>query len=115
VFLTRGRGKAAGDRTPAPLVRGHSLPAAHAAVLALRGGATLAAWDIAADGSRRVSVALVAPDGSHAAPVAVPGSEGASQPQLARAGTVAAYVAFTRVGPDGEQIGAGRIGLRSER
>lgn len=85
------------------------LPSAHAALLPLAGGATLAAWDIAADGSRRISAAHVAGAATAVRGVAVPGSEGGMQPQLAALGAGGAYLAWTRVTDGSRRVAGARL------
>ncbi len=103
VFLARA------GAPPVALVTDSLLPSAHAALLPLAGGATLAAWDIDADGARCISAALVAAGAATVQSVAVPGSEGAVQPQLAGIATGGAYLAWTRVTEGTRRVGGARI------
>ncbi len=103
VFLARA------GAPPLALVTDSLLPSAHAALLPLAGGATLAAWDIAADGSRRISAAHVTGAATAVRGVAVPGSDGGMQPQLAALGAGGAYLAWTRVTDGSRRVAGARL------
>ena len=92
-----------------PLVTDSTLPASHAAVVALPDNASLAAWDIAPGGSRRVSVAVVPPAARSASPVAVPSSDGATHPQLIAVGGSEAFLAYTALEGTATRISTRRI------
>ena len=109
-----GRLDSAGRVTGAalPLVTGAHLPPSHAATAALADGGALAAFDVAADGSRSISVARIAPDGSLEWKETVPGSDGGRYPQVALAADGAALIAWTGNGASGTEIRLARVPRR---
>ena len=101
----------AGQATGAelPLVTGAHLPPSHAAAAALADGGALAAFDVASDGSRVITVAHIAPDGTLAWKESVPGSAGGRYPQVALAADGAALIAWTGNGAHGTEIRLARV------
>jgi hypothetical protein len=94
------------------LVSAAGVPTAHAAVVPLRDGGALVAYDVTKRGDRRVMLARVRADGSLGATAAVPGAEGGAHPQLALAGE-GALVAWTAsaAGDKASTIGLARVRL----
>jgi hypothetical protein len=110
VYYTRqtpgGAGPAVG------LVTGRGLGVAHPAVVALADGGALAAYDVAADGERRISIARLLPGGRLAGRMAVDGSEGGKYPQLAVVDDSTAIVGWTTSVGEGSRFGLARARLR---
>jgi hypothetical protein len=110
VYLARS-GPAAPDQAPVALVSDSTLPVAHPAVQALPGNASLAAWDIAPGGKKRLSLAYVPAGATRVRPVTLPGADGAAHPQLLRLNEREAFLAWTGVSGNGQRIGAARVEL----
>ncbi|HWA56252.1 MAG TPA: sialidase family protein [Gemmatimonadales bacterium] len=108
VFLAR-EGAHGGAGAPVALVQDSTLPTAHAAVLALPDGGTLAAWDIGSRGARGIQVARVAAGATRVRAESVPGSEAGSHPQLARTATGSVLLAFTRIAGAGAVVELVRV------
>jgi hypothetical protein len=93
-------------------VTGRELGVAHPAVVALADGGALAAYDVAGDGKRRISIARLLPGGGLAGRIAVDGSEGGKYPQLAVFDDSTAIVGWTTTVSDGSRLGLARLRLR---
>ncbi|HEU4473546.1 MAG TPA: hypothetical protein VFR72_01850, partial [Gemmatimonadales bacterium] len=77
------------------LVTGRKVSTARAAVAALADGGALAAWDITADGERRISVARLGADGTMLGSTTLADSKDGKYPQLAVLGDSTAVLAWT--------------------
>lgn len=103
----------AGQRTgPVGLVTGSRVGATHAAVAPLEDGGALTAYDLTADGDRRIGVARVLPSGSLGERIEVPGSDEGKYPQLAVLDDTTAIVAWTAAVGDGSEVRLARLDLR---
>jgi len=83
------------------LVTGRGLGVAHPAVVALPDGGALAAYDVAADGKRRINLARLLPTGGLGGRLVVDGSEDGKYPQLAVLNDSVAVIGWT--GSDGDR------------
>ena len=95
------REEAAGGRqftAPLALVQARTLPASHAVVSPRAGGGAWVAWDIAADGRRIASVAVIDDAGNLVRQLPLDTLEGADHPQLVVLRDGAAVVAWARGG-----------------
>ncbi len=96
VYLAREHGPdTRGWSDPVRLTGGRTLPVAHASVVVLEGGATLAAWDVDPAGERWILVALLGPDDRQVRFQRVQSSTGGVYPQLARGPRGIAFLAWT--------------------
>ncbi len=111
VYYARTTGDA-GATARVGLVTGPRVATAHAAVAPLEGGGALAAYDVTADGERRIRLARIAPDGSLAGQLSIAGSDDGKYPQLAILGDTAAVVAWTATVGDGSRMRLARVRLR---
>jgi len=97
------------------LVTGRGLGVAHPAVVALPDGGALAAYDVAADGKRQISLARLLPSGRVGGRLVVEGSENGKYPQLAVLNDSVAVVAWTASSGDSQRIRVARLEVRSVR
>ncbi len=94
------------------LVSGPEVGTAHAAVAPLRDGGALAAYDVSADGKRRITVARVSSSGALAGQVEIADSDDGKYPQLAVLGDSAALVAWTSATGEKPRVRLARLTLR---
>jgi hypothetical protein len=107
------RQTSAGGAGPAVhLVTGRALGVAHPAVVALPDGGALAAYDVAAEGKRRIGLARVLPGGRVAGRLVVDNSEDGRYPQLAVLNDTVVVVGWTASHGDTPQIRLARLRLR---
>lgn len=92
-----------------PLVTGAHVPTSHAATVALADGGALAAYDVAANGSREIALARLGADGRLSWKESVAGSAGGRYPQLALTSQGTALLAWTGDGPHGSEVRVVRI------
>jgi hypothetical protein len=96
------REEAAGGRrqfsAPIALVQARTLPASHAAVAPRPGGGAWVAWDMAADGRRIPSLAMIDGAGGLVWQVPLDSLDGADHPQVVTLPDGAAVVAWARTG-----------------
>lgn len=111
VYYARLVGRGAGTGRVG-LVTGPKVGAAHSAVVPLRNGGALAAYDLTAQGEQRIGISRLSPDGSVAGRVVVPGSDGGKYPQLAIVGDTTAVVAWTAAAGDGSRMQLARLDFR---
>jgi len=104
------RGGAREFSAPAALVTAQELPVAHPALVALDGGGAVVAWDVSADGERRLTLARIDPEGRETARVEMAQSAPADHPRLARYPDGSVVVAWTVVG-DAPQVRLARVRL----
>lgn len=102
-----------GDAGPAvDLATGRRLGVAHPAVVALADGGALAAYDVAENGKRQISLARLLPSGRVGGRLVVDGSEGGKYPQLAALNDSVAVVAWTASHGDNQELRLARVSLR---
>lgn len=94
------------------LVTGRGLGVAHPAVTALPDGGALAAYDGAANGKRRISLARLLPSGRLAGRLVVEGSQDGKYPQLAVLNDSFAVVGWTASNGDMQGMRLARVRLR---
>jgi hypothetical protein len=94
------------------LVTGRGLGVAHPAVTALPDGGALAAYDGAANGKRRISLARLLPSGRLAGRLVVEGSQDGKYPQLAVLNDSVAVVGWTASNGDMQGMRLARVRLR---
>lgn len=94
------------------LVSGPKVGTAHAAVTPLRDGGALAAYDVAADGGRRITLARLSRSGAVAGQVSIAGSDDGKYPQLAVLGDSTAVVAWTSASEEKPHVRLARLTLR---
>lgn len=94
------------------LVSGSAIGVAHPAVAPLPDGGALAAYDVSADGTRRIRLARLLSNRRIAGRAVVAGSEGGKYPQLAILGDTTAVVAWTTSVGDESRMGIARLHLR---
>ncbi len=94
------------------LVTGRGLGVAHPALVAVPDGGALAAYDVAADGKRRISLARLLPGGRLAGRLVVDGSDDGKYPQLALLNDSVAVLGWTTSNGDSSEIRLARVSLR---
>ena len=108
VYYARATDGAAAERRVG-LVTGRKVSTAHAAVAALADGGALAAWDITADGERRISIARLSPAGAIVGATTIADSRDGKYPQLAVLGDSTALLAWTGTVGEGARMRLARI------
>ena len=106
---------AGGAGSAVHLVTGRALGVAHPAVVALPDGGALAAYDVAADGKRRISLARVVPGGRVGGRLVVDDSEDGRYPQLAVLNDSVAVVAWTGSYGERSRLRLARVNVRAAR
>jgi hypothetical protein len=94
------------------LATGRGLGVAHPAVVALPDGSALAAYDVAADGKRRISLARVRSGSRLAGRLVVEGSEDGKYPQLVLLNDSVAVVGWTTSSGDAPEIRLARVNVK---
>jgi hypothetical protein len=94
------------------LVTGRGLGVAHPAVAALPDGGALTAYDMAADGKRRIGLARVLPSGRVAGRIVLDGSDDGKYPQLAVLNDSVAILGWTASTADRSEMRLARVNLR---
>ncbi|MGZ8399595.1 MAG: hypothetical protein ACXWWN_11215 [Gemmatimonadales bacterium] len=109
------RQTAEGSGPAVDLVTGRGLGVAHPAVVALPDGGALAAYDVAADGKRQISLARLLPSGSVGRRLVVEGSEEGKYPQLAVLNDSVVVVAWTRSNGDKSELKLAQVHARAPK
>jgi hypothetical protein len=84
-------------------------------VVALPDGGALAAYDVAVDGKRQISLARLLPGGRLGGRLVVEGSEDGKYPQLAVLNDSVAVVGWTASNGDTQRMRLARVNVRAGR